>query len=240
MPKIKKALSAIDRLVFLKNAVNAAKSTEGIDQAYLRGETIARAEALSVDLEDKLGHLGKFSSESHKEVREKNEAINLLKTYVRDLWEVVKRRVYRENLPLDVFAYYQLPKSGNKPELNSDGQSIELATLIIKGDADAVSAGYNPMANPSAAELQEVLSKAAAELKDVSEADRALDLAQESVSGLMPEVKSLIDRIIAELEFGLFDRDDANKRRIMRNYGVRYAYTKNEPIEDEVDESHMD
>jgi hypothetical protein len=45
----------------------------------------------------------------------------------------------------------------------------------------------------------------------------------------MPEAKKVIDRINAELEFNLHDKEDASKRRIMRNYGVYYTYTKNEP-----------
>jgi hypothetical protein len=62
-----------------------------------------------------------------------------------------------------------------------------------------------------------------------------LDEAQEAVSDLMPEAAALVDRIIAELEFHLYDRDDASKRRIMRNYGVRFELTTNETPEDESD-----
>lgn len=72
-------------------------------------------------------------------------------------------------------------------------------------------------------------TKARKERADVTDADKQLDEAQESVSDLMPEAKKVIDRIHAELEFNLHDKEDASKRRIMRNYGVYYTYTKNEP-----------
>ena len=55
------------------------------------------------------------------------------------------------------------------------------------------------------------------------------------LSRRMPEAKKIIDRIIAELDFNLYEKDDSSKRRIMRNYGVRFEYTKNEPKEEDDD-----
>ena len=110
--------------------------------------------------------------------------------------------------------------------------------MIIEGEADAIAAGYAPMENPSIAELNDKLDIAIAEAKDVSEADRQLDEAQEAVSDLMPEAKKIIDRIVAELDFNLYEKEDASKRRIMRNYGVRYELTKSEEAEDDTDFSN--
>jgi hypothetical protein len=182
-----------------------------------------------------MGNLSKFKSLSQKEIREKNQSMDVLKTYVRDSWDGCRRRVYREQLPLDVFAYYQLPKSGNNPIPTTDGQWLEIAELMIKGERDAIESGYAPISNPSMAEVTDVLTLARSEAEDVSEADKMLDEAQEAVSDLMPEAAALVDRIIAELEFHLYDRDDASKRRIMRNYGVRFELTTNETPEDESD-----
>lgn len=80
--------------------------------------------------------------------------------------------------------------------------------------------------------LQKVFDIARKEAADVSVADRTLDEVQEKVSNLMPESRRIIDRIIAELEFNLYDKDDSSKRRIMRNYGVQYELAKNEALDD--------
>ncbi|MCT4591011.1 MAG: hypothetical protein N4A71_24530 [Carboxylicivirga sp.] len=235
MPRIRKPLSAIDRLVFLKKAVNTANIESG--EKMISEKTLGQANAVIAPLEANIGELANQKSESQKEIREKNTAMSNLQTYVRDIWEGIRRRVYREQLPLDVFPYYQLPKNGTSPKLASEGQWLEVAGLIIKGEASAIANGYAPMSNPSVDELGSKLKEAKKESADVTIADQKLDASQEAVSDLMPEAVAAIDRIIAELNFNLYDKDDASKRRIMRNYGVRYELTTKEEAEDATDVS---
>ncbi len=47
-----------------------------------------------------------------------------------------------------------------------------MATNIIKGDTEAVAAGYEAMLNPSVAEIQSALDAAIKELSEVAPADR--------------------------------------------------------------------
>ncbi|MCT4647069.1 MAG: hypothetical protein N4A74_18925 [Carboxylicivirga sp.] len=233
MPRIRKPLSAIDRLVFLKKAVNTANNEDS--EKLISDKTILQATNVITPLETNLGDLASKKSEAQKEIREKNTAISILQTYVRDIWEGMRRRVYRERLPLDVFPYYQLPKSGTSPKLASEGQWKETAALIIKGEASAIEHGFAPMSNPTVEELSVKLEEAKKESADITVADQNLDASQEAVSNLMPDAVAAIDRIIAELNFNLYDKDDASKRRIMRNYGVRYELTEKEEAEDTTD-----
>ena len=240
MPRLRKPISAIDSQAFLKKSISTANKLPEGDKILIAPETILKAKGLSAQFKTQMGDIGTFSSQMQKETREKNSAMSVLQTYMRDIWAVKRRHIYRENLPLEVFAYYQLPQSGNSPDLTQEGQWIETATLMIEGEKGAIAAGYAPMSNPSIAELTGKLKIATKERADVSDADKQLDEAQEAVSELMPEAKKVIDRIHAELEFNLHDKEDASKRRIMRNYGVYYTYTKNEPRDaddqDEVEE----
>lgn len=233
MPRLRKPLSAIDRLVFLKKAVGTASNERG--EKLISDKTIEQSNKVITPLETRLGELAVRKSESQKEVREKNVAMATLQTYVRDIWEGMRRRVYREQLPLDVFPYYQLPQSGVSPKLASEGQWMETAALIITGEASAIANGYAPMSNPTVEELGVKLGEAQKESADITVADQELDASQEAVSDLMPDVVAAIDRIIAELNFNLYDKDEASKRRIMRNYGVRYELTAKELVEDESD-----
>lgn len=234
MPRLKKPESAIDRLAFLKKAHETGVADTERGTPLLSAASLTQAGALIPKLEEGIGAMSGIKSASQKEVREKNQAFELLKTHVRDTWEVIRRRIYRQNLPVEVFAYYQLPQSGLNPELGAIGQWMETAALIIKGDADAVAAGYAAMSNPSAAETDAALQSLRKEAADVSTADMELDAAQEKVSDLMPETASLIDHMIAELNFNLYDKDDASRRRIMRTYGVVYEYAVNETPDEEI------
>lgn len=237
MPRLRKPEAAIDRLAFLNKAIGTAEKIPEGEKKLILPETLDKAVGFTPQFKSGMGDLSTYNSQMQKETREKNTAMSELQTYMKDIWEGKRRHIYRENLPHEVFAYYQLPKSGNNPDLTQEGQWIETASLIIKGETDAIAAGYSPMSNPSIAELSEKLEIAKKEREDVSEADKKLDLAQEAVSDLMPEAKKIIDRIIAELEFNLYDKDAPSKRRVMRTYGVRYLYTKNEANEDEPDNS---
>ncbi len=236
MPRLRKPISAIDSQAFLKKSISTANNVPEGGKILIAPETIQKATGLSAQFKTRMGDIGGFNSQMQKETREKNEAMSVLQTYMRDIWNGKRRHIYRENLPREVFAYYQLPRSGNSPELTQEGQWIETASLMIEGEKGAVAAGYPPIGNPSMVELKEKLEIATKEREDISGADKQLDEAQEAVSDLMPEAKKVIDRIHAELEFNLHDKEDASKRRIMRNYGVRYEYTKNEPRDDDQDE----
>jgi hypothetical protein len=229
MPRLRKPISAIDSQAFLKKSISTANKVPVGDKILIAPETILKATGLSAQFETRMGDIGTFSSHMQKEIREKNSAMSVLQTYMRDIWAGKRRHIYRENLHIEVFAFYQLPQSGNNPELTQEGQWIETATLMIEGEKGAIAAGYPPMSNPSIAELKEKLDIATKERGDVTDADKQLDEAQESVSDLMPEAKKVIGRLHAELEFNLHDKEDASKRRIMRTYGVYYTYTKNEP-----------
>jgi hypothetical protein len=217
--------------------LETARKDQESGKQYVSEDTLNQAEQFSTKLSQGMGKLGNFESVFQKETREKNESIAVLSTYVRDTWEGLRRRIKRENLPSEVFAYYKLPKSGNSPELITDGQWLETASMLVAGETDAIAAGYQPMTNPSIVEVKEKLDVAISESGDVSEADKNLDEAQEAVSDLMPGAKKLIDRILAELNFNLYDKDDASRRRIMRNYGVRFDFYKNEHPEEESDTS---
>ncbi len=138
MARIKKPRSAIDSLIFLKKAVETADSDNQNGGAHLSTGIIDKTRALISGIEQGMGDKASFVSSSQKERKEKNKAIDALKTYIRDFWEVARRRNYREGLPMELLTYYQLPQSGVSPLLNTDGQALEMAPLIIKGVAAAV------------------------------------------------------------------------------------------------------
>lgn len=233
MPKLIMPGSDDARLTFIKKAVETAEKDAAAGNPFLSAETIAATKEFIPPYEEKSMALSQKLSARSKEVREWNEALENLKTGMRDMWEVVKRRVARSDEPAEVLTYYQLPLSGIIPNPNTREEWLTLAAKMIDGDAKAVTAGYPAMLNPAADELQTVLDKAGQELGDVAGVDREYDAAQEALAELRPGADEIINEILAELRFNLRKKDAASQRRIMRTYGATYKYLKGEPLEED-------
>lgn len=221
------------RLTFLKRSVSTAEQDSGSGNMYLSQLTTDSIKTFLSDFEQKVQVLSDKLSARSKESREATQALEKLKTYTRDLWEVLKRRVYRLEQPAEVLTFYELPLSGLIPKPTTREEWLTVADKIIIGDANAVKAGYPPMANPSAAELKEALQSAGNEIDEVAGSDREYDQAQEAVAALRPQASDLIHEVMDELQFNLRKKDDASQRRIIRTYGATYKYLQGEPVDEE-------
>ena len=215
MPVISKPTNDESRLNLLNTSTKTAASDASSGTVLLSEATLSTVTALATDLDTQLktlaGNLGARSSE----VAEKNQAVARLEMFIRDLWEVTKRRVHRNNEPASVLTYYQLPLDGTVPVNINESEIIALTKEIIEGDAKAVTAGFPAATNPSAEEL--------------GTADKAYHEAQQALQPIRTKVDEAIVDIIAELEFNLRREEASSRRRVMRRYGVTFTYAKGEP-----------
>ncbi|HEY3662449.1 MAG TPA: hypothetical protein VGL24_04785 [Chthoniobacterales bacterium] len=166
-----------------------------------------------------------------KEVREREAARVALDTYVRDFWEVLKRRAHRLKQPAEILAFYGLPLDGNIPDITTFAQLVNWADKIIQGETDAVAAGYPAMANPSAAEIVPILANARVQDADVPPADRTHDDTQAAVAAQRATADLLIEDIRADLLSSLRRLDAPSQRRVMRNYGLTFVSLPGEPAD---------
>ncbi len=233
MPRIAKPTSDESRLTFLKTALSTGQTDVKSGNGYLNSETMNVCTQTAAKFEVKLNELSGFLASRSKEVREKNEAKARLELFIRDLWEVTKRRVFRNSEPAEVLTYYCLPLDGMVPPIITEKEIFVLAGQIIKGDEKAVSAGYPAAANPSAKELSVEMAKAQKEFNDVSPADRQFNQAQETLAPLRAKADEVIGDIIDDLEYNLRKKEASICRRIMRTYGVTFAYAIGEPVDEE-------
>jgi hypothetical protein len=234
MPKYHAPNSDVQRLAFLQTAHNAGVKDRSSGNNYLSADLLTQISTFLPTYQSAYEKVSAQLSQRTKEVRERNEAVAVLQTYVRDFWEVLRRRVIRLNQPAEVLQFYQLPLDGTNPNLANHGEWLNMGQLIVQGEAAAVAAGYPAMINPSVAEVQTVLTRAQAEAADVAGADRTYDVAQELVAGLRPQADMLIQEVMDELRYQLRKKDSAGQRRIMRTYGATFRYLAGEP-EDEVE-----
>jgi hypothetical protein len=157
-----------------------------------------------------------------KEIGEQTDAFITLKTFILDMIQVAKRRIFRMKEPVDNLKYFGMPQTGDVPNPKSMDDISNLAETVITGDADAVADGFPAMANPSAAEVQEKLTAAEKERDEAKMADTILDNAQEDLANKRLTCESWIKEIQEELEFGLRKKDDSSRRRVMRSYGFKF------------------
>ncbi|MFO7683403.1 MAG: hypothetical protein R6X34_25495 [Chloroflexota bacterium] len=229
MPVLSTPRNDLERVAFLQRSVKTGLSDVAAGHNYLSQPTIDEVDALAQTFDAALSKISTDQSDRSREIRQRNEAVELLATYVRDFWEVTRRRAQRLKQPAEVLTFYGLPLDGTTPKLNSPDEWLATAANVVRGDAEAVAAGYPAMSNPSAAEITAVLATARLEAEEVHTADRTYDVAQAQLAGLRAKADQMIADIVAELRYTLRREDAPSQRRIMRSYGATYTYLQGEP-----------
>ena len=232
MPQHVPPNSDISRLTFMSRALKTAEATA------LEGGTERIPAALMAELTIHYAayHAAYEAAEVARSRRkittaESAAAMSRLQMFVSHLWTSVYNRAQRENHPAGLLGYYKLNNNGNRPTLTRREEWLEIAALVVAGDAKAVADGYPPAANPSAAEVQTVLATAVAESNDVPLADAAYDEAQAAVDALRGKADSLIKAVRAAIIYSTYEMDPPNQRRVLRNYGSVYRYFSGETVD---------
>lgn len=221
------------RLFFLKSTLNAGPQDTQAGNAYVDADTLTAIGTFTPRFESAYHIVNTRLAERIRETQGKTSALADLETYVRDFWEVLKRMVVRRKLSLALLAYFGLGQDGSVPKSAGETSWLDFAAQIEKGAAEAVAAGYPAMSNPSAADVVEALTRAQAELNQVSGFDRAYDQAQEDVAELRVQADAHIQEVMAQLRFTLRKKDEPSQRRIMRSYGAKFAYGPGETPDEE-------
>lgn len=229
MPQYVSPRSHADRLQFLARAAQTGQMDIDAGRNYVTQDTIDRINTLMPTYVAAVQAIPVASAARSKEVRERNEAIEVLKVWTRDFWEVLKRRVHRLNQPAEVLVFYGLPLDGIVPKPITASEWIQAAENCVQGDAAAVLAGYPAMQNPAVPELVAVLTAASTEAGQVAETDRVHDEALAGAASLVPDVDAVIDDVMEELRFNTRKMDFPSQRRIQRTYGARFITLPGEP-----------
>ena len=228
MPYFVPPSSDADRLTFLTHAVTNSQNKRIATESQLSLETETELAAFVTQFESAFDVITSTQSARIRETRQRREALDALATYVRDFWEVLRRRARRLGEPSEVHTYYRLPLDGTTLKPNMQTAWLGIAADVVKGDAEAVADGYPPMANPSAADVAAVLATAKTEAGEADIADDVFDQAQETVATLRVEADQWVGDIMAELRFVLRRKPTDSQRRVMRTYGATFSYLEGE------------
>ena len=215
----------------LQRIVTTGRQDLAAGRPLIDAATLDQIDAFLADWTPKLQLVTRRRSEHTQELHEALAVRRTLAVYVRDAWEVQKRRIAREGLPSALLALYGLPQDGRVPQgIRVDDWPI-WAEKLIHGDAAAVAQGYAPLANPSAAEIAAKLALTQQETPEVTVADRAWDEAQEAVARGRIIARGLIREAMAQIRFNLRRESNESVRRVMRLYGAQFRSSR-QPIED--------
>ncbi|RUT79957.1 hypothetical protein [Ancylomarina longa] len=234
MPNLILPKSDTKRLEVLGKSIETGKKDATQEKHFIPEELLTNAEEIKNRFQASYELVNSKLSARQKEVREKNESIDVLRTFVRDFFEVLKRRTYRMSQPAEVLRFFNITLSGDLPDIRKDADLIKAAENIILGDGEAVKAGYKAMQNPSAAEIQRHLDNAKREIGDVAPADREFNQVQQALTDMRDEVDDMIHEIADYIQFSLRKQEASKQRRFMRTYGFEYRYLKNEPQDEEL------
>lgn len=232
MPAYTAPNSDVTRLAFLRRAHLTGTADRASAHPYLSEETLAALAALIAQFDTVYFQISTKQGARGLEVDEANAAMDTALTTLRDLWEVVYRRVHRKHESASVLNFYHLPTDGSRPNPTTRDEWLSLMRAVIEGDAAAVAAGYEAAVCPSAAELQTALTTAQTEIADLPKADRALDDAQAALATLRTQTDVLIQDVVDELRFRLRKLDGPSQRRIMRSYGAQFRTLPGETPEE--------
>ncbi len=231
--------SDLNRLKMLDQAFATGKRDAALGTFFIPADLLIEAEALKLKFQTNYELSNSSLSAKQKEVREKNVSFDHLQVNVRDFFEVLKRRTFRLNHPVEVLRFYNITAGGDLPEYSKDLDLVKTAENIVLGESKAVEAAYPPMANPSAEELALVLASAKKELDEIAPADRALNKVQKDLADEREPIDEMIQEIAAYIQFAMRNDNASNVRRIMRTYGFEYRYLQGETVDEEPVESNI-
>lgn len=214
-------------------ALSAALATSAADrlagQSYIGQETETALAAFVPQFRTAYEALSSSLSVRSRETRQRREAMAKVEMHVLDIWEGVRRRMRRQDHSVEVLSYYGLPLDGANVKPTTAAGWLSVAGQIIQGDANAAAAGYPPICNPTAAELQTAVTATQAEVTEANMADRAYDEAQAGLAALRAQADSWLEEVMADLRYHIRHVDSASQRRISRTYGATYEYAQGEP-----------
>ncbi len=225
------------RLLVLSTLLKSYDQDALDGDSYIGADIYAKAMAAYVPFNAAMDAISAMQSARSTVIDEKNLAFKYLEWGVRDAWESMKRRVRRQDLNKNVILFYALPESGEVPKGMPYAEWLLYASDVIDGDGEAVTAGYAPLLDPSAAEITTLYNTAQTTHDAIRPADKAYDKAQTAVAAVRDDVDDVLAKVVRDMRYHLSvaGMDKESERRVMRGYGFTFVTVNSSP-EEAVDE----
>jgi hypothetical protein len=241
MPRVRPPRSDAGQVHLLGTAVKTATGDSAQNRSYLPAGLLTQISAFLGDSQQNgttlPGHatlLARRAALEGKVTQETADALtaeDILDTHIRDYIIVLARRTFRMKHSAAVLDFHQIDHAGTVPTISSREDRRTFARQLIAGDPAAIQAGFPPMANPSAVELDAALQTATREAEEIIPADRELQAILELIRASRPRATELAQEVIDELRHATRKLEPGTARDIMRSYGITFETLEGEAPE---------
>ena len=216
------AYSDREKRTFLEKLIAAAEKDAAAGRVLVAGNLVNQARNLLADYGQRTEDLQDGYAERMRLVAARNVTRKKLTTTIRHFWANVRFRALREDSDNWSVQKYKLHVNQPAPKITRHDQWIAAAKELIAGEAKVVAAGAEPMANPSAAQLTNLLTEIQA-LDDELLAHQAIlaDL-RTQINTERNRVLALYAKIARYMRYSLDYLSAAQRREEMRRYGFLF------------------
>jgi hypothetical protein len=173
-----------------------------------------------------------FSSQSSKS-KELNVVARKAKLYISHFYQVLNFAIMRNEIPASARKFYGLRENDSKiPNLNNEKDIVFWGEKLIKGEAERISTGGNPITNPTAAVVRVRYEQFTEAVRYQKVLQKTTNYATEKISAMRSEADNLILTIWNEVEATFDLLPEENRREKSSKYGVTYVFR---PYEREVE-----
>ncbi len=165
-----------------------------------------------------------FSSQSTKS-KELNAITRKAKLYISHFYQVLNFAIIRNELPSTARKFYGLRENDSKiPNLNNEKDIVFWGEKLIKGEAERIANGGNPITNPTAAVVRVRYEQFLEAVRYQKVLQKSTNYATDKISSMRSEADSIILSIWNEVEKTFDLLPEENRREKASKYGVTYVF----------------
>jgi len=200
--------------------------TAGVGRRLLPEETVARLGSVLTAFAAARHQKAEAAAVRRNAMHAANQAAKRLKVEIRSVWQRLRLQVQNELIPPGMLTYYGFLQQARFPTPRNRQGWFALAETLLAGDERAIAAGHAALFNRS--ELVNLQGEATAAAQALQLAEVALHRAQTQLRQQRNVAAQLCRTVINDLRHALHEDPPAQRRQIMRTYGVPVQATPGE------------
>lgn len=216
------ARNVFDVMANLESAVQNERNARELGQAWISDKFQSSLEANLLELRQASADHSRSSQGLTVAQRERRAQMTVLIRLVRDFYVVLRRRSQRDQT-LALEALYGRP--ARLPHSAPVIQWLEWANQIVKGEQQARAQGYPAMINPSATDIQRVLSKASDCQTQWSSYQQSIKAQEQRLRQARSQGTRALRGLAMRLREALAHEAAPTRREIMRTFGFSFHST---------------
>jgi len=226
----------VARLKALKSALVAGTETPPFKLAFSQ-HTLQQLRHFFTSFEQMMQQQrSSFSSQSSKS-KELNVITRKAKLYISHFYQVLTFAIMRNEIPATARKFYGLRENDSRiPNLNTEKDIIFWGDKLIKGEAERISNGGNPISNPTAAVVRVRYEQFVEAVRYQKVLQKTTNYATDKIAAMRSEADNIILSVWNEVEKTFDLLPEEARREKASKYGVIYVFR---PYERENEQSTL-